>query len=771
MSAYRPGEIEPRWRARWDADGLHDVEPERLDPGRALYNLVEFPYPSAEGLHVGHAFTYCGADAYGRLQRMRGREVFQPIGFDAFGIHTENYALRVGERPDTLTRRTVANYRRQLRNLGAAWSWRQEVVTCDPDYYRWTQWIFLRLFDAGLAVRREASVIWCPSCLTVLANEQLEGDRCERCGSAVGRRVMEQWFLRITAYADRLVDGLDALDWPDFAKRLQREWIGRSRGVEVDFALDGTGEALTAFTTRADTLFGATFLAVSPDHPRAGELAGRTARSPATGDALPIVVADYVVAGYGGDVVMGVPGHDARDLRLAEREGLPVRRVVEPPAGRADGEDAWTGDGVLVGSGPFTGLDSAAARERIAGWLEERGRGRRATRYRLHDWLISRQRYWGPPIPIVHCATCGPSGVPDRDLPVLLPEIDDFRPTGTGRSPLASVESFACTSCPRCGGPARRETDVSDTFLDSAWYFLRYPSSDRADVAWDPRLTGRLLPVDTYAGGPEHITRHHLYARFLTHALHDLGLVPFAEPFPAIRVHGMVVLAGAKMSKSRGNVVNPDDYVERYGADNLRLYLLFCGDWREGGEFSDLGLRGIVRFTHRLWRLLTDPHAPGPGGVCLAPLDRAIARVGADLDRFKFNTAIAGLMELSRWAAEARASMSAEEWSRTARTLVLLLAPLAPHLAEELWERLGAPYSVHRQPWPAHDPAALAADEVTMVVQVDGRVRARLRVPAGLSEAEAARLALDAPAVAAQAAGRRPRRVVHVPDRLVNLVL
>ncbi|HEY7202227.1 MAG TPA: class I tRNA ligase family protein [Candidatus Dormibacteraeota bacterium] len=770
MSGYRPGEIEPRWRARWDADGLYEVEPAGLDAARTLYNLVEFPYPSAEGLHVGHAFTYCGADAFGRLHRMRGRQVFQPIGFDAFGIHTENYALRVGERPDTLTLRTIANYRRQLRNLGAGWSWRQEVVTCDPGYYRWTQWIFLRLFEAGLAVRREASVIWCPSCLTVLANEQLEGDRCERCGAVVGQRVMEQWFLRITAYADRLVDGLDALDWPEFAKRQQREWIGRSHGVEVDFALAGTGEVLTAFTTRVDTLFGATFLAVSPEHPRASELAGRAAISPATGRFLPIRVADYVVAGYGGDVVMGVPGHDARDLILAEREGLPVRRVVEPRPG-AGGGRIWTGEGLLVDSGPFTGLDSAAARERIAEWLEARGAGRRATRYRLHDWLISRQRYWGPPIPIVHCPTCGPVGVPERDLPVPLPEVDDFRPTGTGLSPLASVESFARTACPRCGEPARRETDVSDTFFDSAWYFLRYPSSDRRDVAWDPDLTRRLLPVDVYAGGPEHITRHHLYARFLTHALHDLGLVPFTEPFPVIRVHGMVVLAGAKMSKSRGNVVNPDDYVERAGADNLRLYLLFCGDWREGAEFSDEGLRGIVRFTQRLWRLLTEPHRAGPGGVCLVPLDRAIARVGRDLERFKFNTAIAALMELARWAGEMRADMSDGEWSTTARTLVLLLAPLAPHLAEELWETLGGPYSVHRQPWPAHDPGALVEEEVTMVVQVDGRFRARLRVPAGLSGAEAARLALDAPAVAAQAAGRRPRRVVHVPDRLVNLVM
>ena len=765
-STYRPAEIEPRWQARWDADRLHEPDLDALDPAARLYNLVEFPYPSAEGLHVGHVCTYGGADAHGRYQRMRGRTVFQPIGFDAFGIHTENFALQVGERPDTLTRRTVDNYRRQLRSFGAGWSWRHEVVTCDPRYYRWTQWVFLRLFRAGLAVRREAPVVWCPSCLTVLANEQLEGDRCERCGTVVGRRVMEQWFLRITAYADRLVDGLDGLDWPDHARRLQRDWIGRSRGVEVDFTVAGTGERLVAFTTRPDTLFGVTFLAISPDHPRAVELDGRLVRNPATGEAVPVQVADYVVAGYGSGVVMGVPGHDARDHELARARGLPVRRVVTGGAAGA----AWTGEGVLVDSGPFTGLPSAVARERVAAWLEERGQGRRATRYRMHDWLISRQRYWGPPIPIVHCPACGPVGVPESDLPVLLPAVDDHRPAGTGLSPLASVESFVRTTCPGCGAAARRETDVSDTFLDSAWYFLRYPSSHRDDVAWDDAATARVLPVDVYAGGPEHVTRHHLYARFLTHALHDLGLVPFAEPFPRLRLHGMVVLAGAKMSKSRGNVVNPDDYIRRVGADNLRLYLLFCGDWREGGEFSDAGLRGVVRFTHRLWALLVGPHRPGPGGVDLAPLDRAIAHVGRDLERFKFNTAIAALMELARWASEARPAMSEDEWRRTARTLVLLLAPLAPHLAEELWARLGCPYSVHRQPWPTHDEAALADREVTLVVQVDGRVRARLRVAARTAEADAVRLALAAPAVAAHLRGRAPRRVVHVPDRLLNLV-
>jgi leucyl-tRNA synthetase len=755
---YRPDEIEPRWQARWERERAYELDLDALELRRKLYNLVEFPYPSAEGLHMGHVMTYCGADAFGRHQRMLGRQVFQPMGFDSFGIHTENFALKLGQRPDELTARTVANYRRQLRLFGAAWAWEREVVTSDPAYYRWTQWIFVQLFRAGLAVRKEAPVVWCPSCLTVLAHEQVEDARCERCGTPVTERVMEQWFLRITAYADELLDGLDELDWPELAKRLQRDWIGRSRGVEVDFALPDTGEVLPAFTTRADTLFGVTFLAISPGHPRAGGLAGRTAVHPATGARVPILVAEYVLATYGTGVVMGVPAHDARDAAFALAHGLPVVPALDE-------------DGVLVGSGQFTGLRSDVARDAIGRWLEERGAGRGATRYRLHDWLISRQRYWGPPIPIVYCEGCGVVPVPESELPVLLPRVHDVRPTGTGVSPLAAEESFVRTTCPSCGGPARRETDVSDTFLDSAWYFLRYPSSDRPDVAWDAARTARVLPVDFYAGGREHVVRHHLYARFLTRALYDLGLVRFREPFPGLRLHGMVVRDGAKMSKSRGNVVNPEDYVARVGGDSLRMYVLFRAPWDEDGEFLDADLAGIVRFTRRTWRLLTAPRTPGPGGVPMATLDRTVARVGRDLERFKFNTAIAALMELVRWLTRTGPRMSEAEWARAARTLVLLLAPFTPYLAEELWSRLGCGGSVHAQPWPAHDPAALADEVVTLVVQVDGRVRARLEAPAGLDEAAAVALALDVDAVARLLDSRPPRQVVYVPDRLVNLVL
>lgn len=762
-----PREYEPRWRERWREDGL--FEPDLARPTDAkFYNLVEFPYPSAEGLHVGHVYTYCGADTFGRYQRMRGRNVFQPIGFDSFGIHTENYALKVGERPDTLTARTIANYRRQLSRVGAAWSWNAEVVTSDPSYYRWTQWIFVKLFKAGLAERRTAPVIWCPSCLTVLAHEQLEGDRCERCGSEVTERVMQQWFLKITEYANQLVDALDALDWPDLAKKMQRDWIGRSRGVEVDFRVEGADVVLTTFTTRVDTLFGVTFLAIAPDHERAGQVAGQKAVNPANGTTVPILTADYVVSGYGSGVVMGVPAHDQRDLDFARANGIPVLAVIESPKPVVD--EAWTGEGRLVNSGEFDGMPSAHARDRIADWLEKRGVGRRSPRFRLHDWLISRQRYWGPPIPIIYCKDCGTVPVPEADLPVLLPVVDEFRPSGTGLSPLASVPDFVNTECPTCGGPAKRETDVSDTFLDSAWYFLRYPSSDQGDRPWDPNRTTGWLPVDMYAGGREHVMRHHLYARFLTRALHDMGLVPFAEPFPHLRLHGLLIQEGAKMSKSRGNVVNPDDYIERVGADNLRMYLLFCGAWQEGGDFSDKGLVGVVRFTRRLSSLINEAVDARGQGVNLSTLDRAVARMERDIERFKFNTAIARLMELTSWAADNRPAMSAEEWARVASTLVLLLAPFAPHLAEELWSRLGHEYSVHQQLWPNYLADALTSTEVTLVVQVNGKVRGRLRVKAGATQVEATELALQQQAVVKHLTNGTPSHVVYVPDRLLNLV-
>jgi leucyl-tRNA synthetase len=534
--------IEAAWRARWEADGVGRVDLDAVAADDIFYNLVEFPYPSAEGLHVGHVYRYGGVDTYGRYQRMRGKQVFQPIGFDAFGIHTENYALKVGEHPAGLTARTTARFREQLTRVGMAWDWNRVVDTSRPEYYRWTQWLLARLFDAGLMYQAEAPVVWCPSCLTVLAREQTEHDAtaCERCGSRVTEKVMTQWFLRITAYADRLYDGLTHLDWPERAKRLQRQWIGR--------ADDGT--------------------------------------------------------------------------------------------------------------------------------------------LRLHDWLISRQRYWGPPIPIVHCGGCGLVAVPDSELPVVLPDVAEIRPTGTGASPLAAAEEWVRTSCPRCGGPARRETDVSDTFVDSAWYFLRFPSSEFDDRPWDAARTARVLPVDFYAGGAEHVQRHHLYARFVTMALHDLGLMPFEEPFPRVRLGGLIAKDGAKMSKSRGNVVGPDDYIERHGADVLRCALLFSAPWEQGGEFSDDAIVGIERFFARAWRTVTAPDGERAGAVDLSATSDAVA---AAIERLSFNVALARLMEAVRRVDDVTSK----------RVFVRLLAPFAPHLAEELWHQLGEPFSVHTQTWPS----------------------------------------------------------------------
>jgi leucyl-tRNA synthetase len=729
---YDVHEVEARWRARWERDGTGLIPSlDDVDPADVFTNLVEFPYPSAEGLHVGHVFKYSGADAFGRYQRMRGKQVFQPMGWDAFGIHTENYALQHGEHPMRLTKRTTANFRRQLSHGGMAWDWRAEVDTSSPDYYRWTQWLLVRLFRAGLLHQAEAPVTWCPSCLTVLAREQTEKvdgtEVCERCATPVTERVLTQWFLRITAYADRLLDGLDDLDWPERAKRLQRQWIGRSEGREIAFERLGSVRArsrsdaaqteVVVFTTRPDTVLGVTFLAVPVGSP----LAGTTVVHPITGDELPVLEAEYVVGDYGTGAVMGVPAHDERDRRFAEARGLPI---VDAPL-----------------------LDDVTAV------------GVPAVRYRLRDWLISRQRYWGPPIPIVHCqgACGGPVAVPEDQLPVLLPDLEDFRPTGTGVSPLAASEEFVRTTCPECGGPGRRETDVSDTFVDSSWYFLRYPSYDKPDVPWDPERTARFLPADFYAGGPEHVQRHHLYARFVTMALHDLGLVPFAEPFPRIRLGGMIVKDGAKMSKSRGNVVGPDEYVRRHGSDVLRCALLFSAPWEQGGDFVDDAIGGIERFFTRVWKVVLTPRS---GGGDPAAVHAAVRRATEAMERMRSNVALASCMELTGSIERHGAAPGATS------TLVRLLAPLAPHLAEELWARTGGAGSVHVAPWP-EAPAEARADVVTVVVQVDGRVRDRLTIVPG---ADAVAAAARSPKVVAALGGREVVRHVLVPDRLVNLV-
>jgi leucyl-tRNA synthetase len=813
-TAYDPQAVERKWQARWDERGTNRVD--LAGAKRPYFNLMMFPYPSAEGLHVGNLYAFTGADIHGRFQRLRGHDVFQPLGFDAFGIHSENYALKVGVHPAELIPRNIATFGRQLRRAGLMVDWRYAVSTTDPAYYRWTQWVFLQLLKAGLAVKKRAAVNWCPACKTVLANEQVIGGYCERHPETlVEQRTLDQWFFTITKYAGKLLDNLAGLDWSDSTRTAQTNWIGRSEGADLVFETPG-GERITVFTTRPDTLFGATYVVLAPEHPlvdalataecradvnayrrqaaavdlvtrrvgdkeKTGVFTGAYARNPATGESIPIWIADYVLMEYGTGAIMAVPGHDERDFAFATTFALPIVRVIAGP-----GQDAAmplahaepdVPDGRLVNSPGYDGLPWAEAKRAITRDLEAKGLGKAVVNYRLHDWCISRQRYWGPPIPVIYCDTCGTVPVPERDLPVVLPKLDDYRPDDSGVSPLARNEAWYRVPCPTCGKPARRETDVSDTFLDSAWYFLRYPSADRSDVPFDAALTRKWLPVTTYIGGNEHAVLHLMYARFITMALKGLGHVDFEEPFPRFRAHGMIVKDGSKMSKSRGNVVVPDRYFEQWGADTFRMYLMFLGPYQEGGDFRDAGIVGIRRFLDKVWGLVERTGAPGHRGTG-APtsqsvdaaglerhLHRTIERVTADTEGLAYNTAIAAMMEY------VNALQKGEPTAGLVAPLVVLLAAYAPHFAEECWERLGHATSVMDATWPGFDPALAVEEQVEFVVQVNGKLRARIPMARGTPEAAAVAAAQAEPAVAKFTEGKAPRKVVFVPDRLVNIVI
>jgi leucyl-tRNA synthetase len=789
--------VEAKWAGRWEREGTY-----RVDLGEAtrpFYNLLMFPYPSAEGLHVGNMFAFTGGDVYGRYMRAQGMDVFEPMGFDAFGMHSENFALKAGLHPARLVPRSVAAFRRQFKRIGGIFDWAHEVNTTDPSYYRWTQWIFLQLYRAGLAYQAEAAVNWCPSCKTVLADEQAEGGVCERCGSKVERRLMRQWFLRITAYAQRLLDDLSWIDWSEITKHTQRNWIGRSEGAEISFPVDGKQAVITVFTTRPDTLWGATYVVVAPEHPLLSEIVaperqtqvqeyvrqvvptqeetekektgvstGAYAINPINGERLPIWVADYVLMEYGTGAIMAVPAHDQRDFEFAQAFGLPLREVISPDEREHTLSEAYTEQGVLINSGPFSGRGSTEGGQLIVSALAAEGRGRVVVRYRLHDWCISRQRYWGTPIPIVHCEACGVVPVPEENLPVVLPMVEDFEPDGSGVSPLARDEAFVCTTCPTCGGPARRETDVSDNFLDSAWFFLRYPSSDRTDVPFDPELTAKWLPVSMYIGGQEHAVLHLMYARFITMALHDLGFLPFEEPFRRFRAHGLLIKDGAKMSKSRGNVIIPDQYIEALGADTLRTYLLFLGPYQEGGDFRDTDIIGVRRFLERLWRYITsNQFSPEPptDPALLTLLHTRIKKVTQDVEALRYNTAIAALMELLNGL------MAQPRHSReSARILLQLTSPFAPFITHELWERLGEPGLMGDQPWPRYDEKLAQPPKVEIVVQVDGKIRGRYQLPAEASMTAVEQVALSDAEFAKWLRGRTVQRRIFVPGRLLNLV-
>ena len=802
---YDPQAVERKWQQAWQERGTNLFTDAALAAAKhPYYNLMMFPYPSAEGLHIGNLYAYTGADVNGRYWRLQGKDVFEPIGFDAFGIHSENYALKVGRNPHDLIPENIANFTRMLKRFGGMYDWNHVVNTTHPSYYRWTQWVFLKLFHGGLVERREAPVNWCPSCRTVLANEQVLQGLCERCETAVEQRRLPQWFFKITRYAAQLLDNLDGIDWSEVTKKAQANWIGRSVGAEVGFM--ARGASIPVFTTRPDTLFGATYLVLAPEHPdvarlttaaqrgavdayvdavraralverqrddkeKTGVFTGSHAINPVNGEEMPIWVADYVLMDYGTGAIMAVPGHDQRDFEFASAFGLPIVRVIAAPGETAQTPlaQAFVGDGVLVNSGRFDGLSVAAGKEAVVDWLaDEQGVARRQVNYRLHDWCVSRQRYWGPPIPIVHCDACGPVPVPEADLPVELPYLEDFRPDDSGISPLQRAKEWYETTCPGCGAAARRETDVTDNFLCSGWYFLRYPSAGEADQALDAALTRKWLPVDSYIGGNEHAVLHLMYARFLTMALHDQGVLGFDEPFVRFRAHGLLISEGRKMSKSRGNVVSPDAVIEQFGADTMRLYLLFLGPYEQGGDWQDKGIQGPRSFLNRLWQTVLDAEEGLAAPDVERALHKTIKQVTEQTEAQQFNTAIAAMMEyLNVVRAAGRTPRRAE-----VAPLVILLAPYVPHIAEELHARLGHGTPLFEDAaWPRFDAAKLVEETVELAVQVNGRLRGRVTVAAGAGEAEASALAQAHENVARHLAGKTLRKTIFVPDKLLSFVV
>ena len=806
---YDPKQIEERWQRVWADERAFAVPNPKPGQGdrRKTFVVEMLPYPSAE-LHMGHVLNYTIGDVVCHVRRRRGYEVLRPMGYDGFGLPAENAAIRAGVHPRESTERNIASIREQMRRMGWAIDWDRELSTHEPEYYRWTQWLFLRFYERGLAYRKAAPVKWCPKDQTVLANEQVINGHCERCGTEVEARILTQWFFRITDYADVLLDEMETLEsWPERVLTMQRNWIGRSPGARVLFRVDGSGEELPVFTTRPDTLFGATFFVLAPEHPLAGQLVagseheeqvadyvrhagarsaverekkekdgvftGRYAVNPVNDERIPIWVADYVLMEYGSGAIMAVPAHDERDHAFAERYGLEIRTVVRP----ADGEEpeagafsAHTENEVLVNSGSFDGLPAPEAKRAITAWLAERDLGEETVGYRLRDWLLSRQRYWGCPIPIVHCERCGLVPVPDDQLPVVLPDLEDFLPRG--RSPLAAAEDWVATSCPSCGGSARRETDTMDTFVDSSWYFIRYTDPKNADRPFDRDVADFWLPVNQYIGGIEHAILHLLYARFFTKVMQEMGLVGFREPFARLFNQGMIHKDGAKMSKSKGNVVDPLAYTERYGADAVRTFVLFMGPADQDMEWQDSGVEGVWRFLNRLWRVVHEqaqkPADAAPDTALARKAHATIAKVTDDIDRrFLFNTPIAAVMELVNEIGRAPDDPAARFATETA---VSLIQPYAPHIAEELWSVLGGE-RLWQHPWPEADPALLARDVVEVVVQVNGKVRDRLHVAAAIPEEELVALARGSQRVRAHLNGGEPRKTIVVPGKLVNFVV
>ncbi|NQV89604.1 MAG: leucine--tRNA ligase [Parcubacteria group bacterium] len=805
--------IEKKWQKKWEESPESQGDDSDQD---TLYHLVMFPYPSGSGLHVGHVESYSAVDMLTRMERMRGKKVLFPMGYDAFGLPAENYAIKTGVHPAQTTAKAIETFRTQLKSIGLSFDWDREVSTADPDYYRWTQWLFLLFFKNGLAYRAKSPVNWCTSCTTVLANEQVVSGACERCDSEVIQKELEQWFFKITDYAERLLTGMDTIDWPEKIKAMQRNWIGKSVGATVDFSVVDHDATVSVFTTRPDTLFGATYVVLAPEHAlvdqlvadesrtdveayrvaagkksalertelqkvKTGVFTGAYAINPVNDEKIPIWIADYVMVTYGTGAIMAVPAHDERDFEFAKKYKLPIKKVVEPPVlqevmnpdvGISNGAqtqvkiitDCFTSDGTAVNSGLLDCLKTNEAKEKINGWLTENGLGGAKTTYRIRDWLVSRQRYWGAPIPIIWCESCGPQPVPENQLPVVLPNDVDFKPTG--ESPLVGSKTFHDVTCPACSAPARRESDTMDTFVDSSWYYLRYcdPKNDQAFA--DREKIDNWCPVDLYVGGAEHAVMHLLYARFFSYALHDLGYVGYEEPFVKLRNQGLILGPdGDKMSKSKGNVVNPDEIVSQYGADSIRLYEMFLGPLEDEKPWDTKGVVGVRRFLEKVWKL-QDIIVLEPVEGLETQLHKTIKKVTGDYEELRFNTAIAKLMELTN-AATSAGKIGRDQYA----VLVQLLAPLAPHLSEELWELLGHKESIFTSTWPTFDPKKIVDTQIEMGVQVNGKVRGSVVLAPDASEDEAMAAAHADENVTKYLDGKDVMKIIYVPGRILNIVV
>ncbi len=807
MQRYNPAEIEPKWQQVWEDQKANEVD---VDTSKVkTYVSGMFPYPSGAGMHTGHAFSYSIVDAIARFYRQHGHNVLNPMGWDTFGLPAENYAIKTGTAPAVVTAENIANFKRQFKRMGVSIDWSRELNTSNPEYYKWTQWVFTKLFERGLAYQKESLQWWCPVDKTVLANEQVEGGHCWRCGSLVEKKSMKQWFFKITEYADALLDEIEDLDWPQKIKTAQTNWIGKSVGAEIDFTVSGD-KAITVFSTRPDTIFGATFLVLAPEHPMARELAvgdfkeftekyvkeaikkpeiertndtkektgvftGSYATNPVSGEKVPIWVADYVLGGYGTGAVMGVPGHDERDFAFAEKYNLPIIEVVSAPEDSQ--QQVYHGEGTLINSGKFDGISSSDAREQIVAWLEEQKQGKAKTTYRMRDWLISRQRYWGVPIPIIHCAEHGAVAVPEDQLPVVLPVIEDYAPKGDGKSALARATDWVNTTCPECGGPALRETDTMDGYACSSWYLLRYGDPRNTERAWDPEKINYWNPVDFYVGG-DHAVAHLLYVRFWTHVFYDMGLVDFKEPVKKLVYHGYINAEdGTKMSKSKGNVIDPLDVIDQgYGADALRTYVLFMGPIELDASWDSRGIAGVYRFLNRIWTLVqqyeeAQKNMTQNDDAIRVAQHKTIRKVTDDFRRLSFNTAISALMEYVNELYKFKVDgFSKDGWHEALSALVQLVAPFAPHIADELWNQLGHEGLVQNASWPEWDAVLIVEDTITIAVQVNGKLRGEITIGKDIAEAEVKALALAHENVTKHVSSE-PKKVIYVPGRLVSIVV